>query len=56
MGLGLLIQQVGDVLEESCRYARQATLSGFCDFMSANNTNEIFSLLTVCKASWLPPP
>ena len=38
-----------------CRNPRQATLSGFYDFMSANNTKKAFSLVTVCKASWLPP-
>jgi hypothetical protein len=38
-----------------CRNPRQATLSGFYDFMSANNCKKAFSLLTVCKPSWLPP-
>jgi hypothetical protein len=38
-----------------CRYPRRATLSGFYDFMSAHNCKKTFSLLTVCKASWLPP-
>lgn len=38
-----------------CRNPRQATLSGFYDFMSANNTKKAFSLLTVCKSSWLSP-
>jgi hypothetical protein len=38
-----------------CRNKRQATLSGFYDFMSAKNSNKAFSLLTTCKSSWLPP-
>ena len=38
-----------------CPNPRQATLSGFYDFMSANNSKKAFSLVTVCKPSWLPP-
>ena len=38
-----------------CRNPRQATLSGFYDFMSANNTKKAFSLATACKPSWLHP-
>jgi hypothetical protein len=38
-----------------CRRPRQATLSGFYDFMAANNSKKAFSLLTVCKPSWLSP-
>ena len=38
-----------------CRNPRQATLSGFYDFMSAHNCKKVFSLVTVCKPSWLPP-
>jgi hypothetical protein len=38
-----------------CRNKRRATLSGFFDFMSAQNSREAFSLLTACKSSWLPP-
>jgi hypothetical protein len=38
-----------------CRNPRQATLSGFYDFMAANNCKKAFSLLTVCKSSWLHP-
>ena len=39
-----------------CRNPRQTTLSGFYDFMYAhNNNNKTFSLVTVCKPSWLPP-
>jgi hypothetical protein len=37
-----------------CRNPRQATLSGFYDFMAANNCRKAFSLVTVCKSSWLP--
>jgi hypothetical protein len=40
---------------KTCRKPRQATLSGFYDSMSANNCKKAFSLLTVCKPSWLPP-
>ena len=38
-----------------CRRPRQATLSGFYDFMAANNGKKAFSLVTVCKPSWLHP-
>jgi hypothetical protein len=38
-----------------CRNKRQATLSGFFDFMSAKNSKKAFSVLTACKSSWLPP-
>jgi len=38
-----------------CRNPRQASMSGFYDFMSANNTKKAFALVTVCKPSWLPP-
>jgi hypothetical protein len=38
-----------------CPNPRRATLSGFYDFMSANNSKKAFSLVTVCKPSWLPP-
>lgn len=37
-----------------CRNKRQATLSGFYDFMSASNAKKAFSLVTVCNPSWLP--
>jgi hypothetical protein len=37
------------------RNQRQATLSGFFDFMSAQNSPKAFSLLTAGKSSWLPP-
>jgi len=39
-----------------CRNRRQATLSGFFDFMSAKQSRKAFSLVTVCHSSWLPPP
>jgi hypothetical protein len=38
-----------------CRKRRQATLSGFYDFMSANNSKKAFTLVTVSKPAWLPP-
>ena len=38
-----------------CRNPRQATLSGFYDFMAANNCKKGLSLVTVCKPSWLHP-
>lgn len=38
-----------------CRKRRQATLSGFYDFMSANNSKKAFALVTAAKPSWLPP-
>jgi len=37
-----------------CQNPRQATLSGFYDFMSAENNKRAFKLLTTCKPSWLP--
>lgn len=40
---------------QHCRNKRQATLTGFYDFMAAKNTKKAFSLVTVCKSSWLPP-
>jgi predicted transposase YbfD/YdcC len=36
------------------RQPRQASLRDFYDFMAANNTRKAFSLVTVCKSSWLP--
>jgi len=37
-----------------CPKPRQATMSGFYDFMSAENNKKAFKLLTTCKPSWLP--
>ncbi len=37
-----------------CRNRRQATLSGFYDFMSANNSKKAFALVTAYKPTWLP--
>lgn len=37
-----------------CPNKRQATLTGFHDAMSANGSRKAFSLVTVCKPSWLP--
>jgi hypothetical protein len=36
-----------------CPKRRQATMSGFYDFMSANNSKKAFALVTVCNPSWL---
>ena len=38
-----------------CRQRRQATMSGFYDAMSANNSKKAFALVTASKPSWLPP-
>jgi len=38
-----------------CRSPRGATLRGFFDFMSAQQSKKAFSLVTVSKSSWLPP-
>lgn len=38
-----------------CGNRRQATLQGFYDFMAARNSRKAFSLVSVSKASWLPP-
>lgn len=37
-----------------CPHPRQATLSGFFDFMSAKQFKKAFSLVTTCHSSWLP--
>jgi hypothetical protein len=37
-----------------CRHPRQATLSGFYDFMAARQRQKAFSLATVWHSSWLP--
>ena len=37
-----------------CPHKRQATLSGFYDFMRANQSKKAFSLVTACHSSWLP--
>jgi len=39
---------------QHCRNPRQATLSGFFDFMAAKNSRKAFSLVTACHSSWLP--
>lgn len=39
---------------KKCPRKRQATLTGFYDFMSAHQSKKAFSLVTVCRASWLP--
>ena len=38
-----------------CRNKRKATLSGFFDFMASKQSQKAFSLVTVCRSSWLPP-
>lgn len=37
-----------------CKNPRLATMSGFYDFMSAENNKKALKLLTVCKPTWLP--
>ncbi len=37
-----------------CKHRRQATLSGFYDFMSAQGGKRAFNLVTVSKPAWLP--
>ncbi len=39
---------------KQCPNKRKATLSGFYDSMSANQSKKAFSLVTVCHSSWLP--
>jgi hypothetical protein len=36
-----------------CKDKRRATMSGFYDFMAAQNNKTAFKLLTVCKPAWL---
>jgi hypothetical protein len=40
---------------KKCRRQRQATLSGFYDFMSAKQSRKALSFVTACHSSWLPP-
>jgi hypothetical protein len=35
-----------------CKNKRQATMSGFYDFMSAKNSKTALKLVTLCKPSW----
>jgi hypothetical protein len=37
-----------------CHNRRQATLSGFYDFMSAQGGKKAFQLVTASKSAWLP--
>lgn len=37
-----------------CQNKRKATMSGFYDFMAAQDAKVAFKLLTPCKPSWLP--
>jgi len=39
-----------------CSNPRQASMSGFFDFMSAQSARKAFSLVTTSKPSWLPNP
>lgn len=39
---------------QRCKNKRQATLSGFFDFMAAKQCAKAFSLVTVSNSSWLP--
>jgi len=36
-----------------CKNKRRATMSGFYDFMSAQNNKKALKLVTLCKPSWL---
>jgi hypothetical protein len=36
-----------------CKNKRRATMSGFYDFMSAQNGKKALKLVTICKPSWL---
>jgi predicted transposase YbfD/YdcC len=38
-----------------CHNKRDATLSGFFNFMAGKNSQKAFSLVTACNSSWLPP-
>ena len=37
-----------------CKNRRQASMSGFYDFMAAHGAKKTFSLVTVWKSAWLP--
>ena len=37
-----------------CKNRRQATMSGFYDFMSAQSAKKAFNLVTLSKPTWLP--
>jgi hypothetical protein len=58
LNLGMIRRAVESVAAHwirCCSNKRQATLSGFFDFMSAKNSRKAFSLVTVRNSSWLPP-
>jgi len=58
LNLGMMRRAVQSVAAHwigCCSRKRQATLSGFYDFMSARNSRKAFSLVTACNSSWLPP-
>ena len=58
LNLGMIRRAVQSVAAHwigCCSNKRQATLSGFFDFMSARNSRKAFSLVTTCNSSWLPP-
>jgi hypothetical protein len=58
LNLGMIRRAVQSVAAHwigCCSNQRQATLSGFYDFMSARNSRKAFSLVTARNSSWLPP-
>lgn len=58
LNLGMIRRAVQSVAAHwiaRCSNKRQATLSGFYDFMSARNSRKAFSLVTTRNSSWLPP-
>ena len=58
LNLGMIRRAVQSVAAHwiaRCSNKRQATLSGFYDFMSARNSRKAFSLVTARNSSWLPP-
>lgn len=58
LNLGMIRRAVQSVAAHwiaRCSNKRQATLSGFYDFMSARNSRKAFSLVTTPNSSWLPP-
>lgn len=40
---------------QRCKNKRQASMSGFYDFMSSDNHKKAFKLVTASNPSWLPP-
>lgn len=57
LNLGMMRRAVVSVAVhwiQKCRNPRQATMSGFFDFLSAKQSQKAFSLVTRCYPSWLP--